>query len=255
MFKKLLASVGVGAAEVETELFGTGVQPGGVVQGVVRLRGGQARQRVSRVGVELVTRVEVEYGDGEALGEASFAQLPLHGGFEVGPGAFLEFPFALQVPTETPITFYNGRYLPGAAIAVRTVVELDSGVDATDTDPIAVGALPAQQAVLDAIVRWGFALRSTDVESGRIAGAVQQLPFYQEIEFGPSPRFPRINQLELTFLASDNGMNVVLEADKRGGFLAAGRDDIGTMWIDYATVGQVDWTAAIGHRLNTLASR
>ncbi|MEV6325209.1 sporulation protein [Nocardia sp. NPDC051787] len=63
MFKKLLAAAGVGGAEVETELFTPGVQPGGTVEGVVRLRGGQVAQEIASVGVEFVTRAEQEYED------------------------------------------------------------------------------------------------------------------------------------------------------------------------------------------------
>ncbi|ONM46111.1 sporulation protein [Nocardia donostiensis] len=255
MFKKLLAAVGVGGAEVETELFGAGVQPGGVLQGVIRLRGGQTAQRVTSVDVELVTRVEVEHDDGEYVGEAGFGRVRVQGGFELNPGASLEFPFGLRAPMETPITFYNNRHLPGTSVAVRTVVDLNGGVDAKDTDPIGVGALPAQHVILDAVERWGFGLRSADVESGRVSGTPQQLPFYQEIEFAPSPRFPRINQLEVTFVAVEHGMSVVMEADKRGGLLSAGRDSFDALWVDFAAMGQVDWVAAVGQRLERLASR
>ena len=74
MFKKLLAAVGVGGAEVETELHTPGVQPGGSVQGVVRLRGGEVAQQLDGVSVEFVTRVEHEVDDDEVTSKRAFGR-------------------------------------------------------------------------------------------------------------------------------------------------------------------------------------
>jgi hypothetical protein len=49
------------------------------------------------------------------------------------------------------------------------------------------------------------------------------LPLYQEVEFRGSSRFPRINQLEVTFLTSAAGTEVIIEADRRRGFLSSVR--------------------------------
>ncbi|MEV0294965.1 sporulation protein [Nocardia sp. NPDC050710] len=255
MFRKLLAAAGVGGAEVETELFTPGVQPGGIAEGVVRLRGGGVAQEITRIAVEFVTRVEHEYDDHEGSGAMGFGWTQVHGPLHLPPGAFLEFRFGARAPMETPITFYNGRHLPCPPVALRTIVEIHGAVDAADTDPIGIGALPAQHMVLEAVERLGFPLRSADVEAGRIRNTPQQLPFYQEIEFGGSHRYPRLNQLEVTFIAAEHGMSVVLEADKRGTWLSEGSDVFDALWVDYATSGQRDWAAELHHRLEGMASR
>ncbi|MYS77592.1 sporulation protein, partial [Streptomyces sp. SID5926] len=55
----------------------------------------------------------------------------------------------------------------------------------------------------------------------------QQLPFYQEIELVPAPQYAhRLNEIELTFLAGPGGLEVVLEADKRGGLFSSGHDAV-----------------------------
>ncbi|MBW1598732.1 sporulation protein [Streptomyces sp. JJ38] len=58
----------------------------------------------------------------------------------------------------------------------------------------------------------------SDLEKGHIRGTGQKLPFYQEIELHPAPRYAAaLNQLEVTFLAGPDGVEVVLEADQRIG--------------------------------------
>ncbi|UGT60655.1 sporulation protein [Nocardia asteroides] len=253
MFKKLLAAVGVGGAEVETELFTPGVQPGGVIEGVIRVRGGQVPQRIDRIAVELVTRVEHEYEDGETHRDTGFGAHDVFHGFDLAPGAFHEFRFGARAHLETPITFFDGQPLPGTVVALRTVLAVSGAVDATDSDPIGVGALPAQHILLDAVRRWGFPLRSADVEHGRLHNTPQQLPFFQEIEFGPSHRFPRLNQLEVSFVPAEHGMSVVFEADKRGGLFTEGRDAYDNLWVEYANLPHVDWAGEVGHRIERLA--
>ncbi|WP_278265506.1 sporulation protein [Nocardia sp. AG03] len=248
MFKQLLAAAGVGGAEVDTELFTPGVQPGGRIEGVIRLRGGRIDQSIEQVSVEFSTRVEREYGDGEEhVVDHGFGRTPVAGAFTLRAGHVSEFRFAAPVPLETPITFFDGRHLPGAAVAVRTAVDIHGAVDSCDTDPIGIGALPAQHVVLDAVRRMGFPLLRTDVEAGGIRGLPQRLPFYQEIEFGRSPHFPRVNQLEVTFVAVEHGVHVVLEADIEGGWFREDRDGIGMFLVEHARAGQQDWTGEI-HR-------
>jgi sporulation-control protein len=153
MFKKLLAAVGVGGAEVETILHTPGVRPGGTVQGVIRLRGGEVPQQIPGLSVELVTRVENESDDHEVDVMRGFGRVGVQGDISLPPGQIVETPFAMPVPTETPITHYRDHPLHGAVVAVRTRLEISGAVDATDTDPIGVGALPAQHVLLEAVER------------------------------------------------------------------------------------------------------
>jgi sporulation-control protein len=84
------------------------------------------------------------------------------------------------------------------------------------------------------------------VERGRVYGVDQALPFYQEIEFHPPSAYAsRINQLEVTFLPTPDKLQVVLEADKRGGLFTEGRDAFGRFDVDYRTVEQVDWAVEL----------
>lgn len=254
MFKKLLAAVGVGGAEVETVLHTPGVQPGGTVHGVIRLRGGDVPQQIPGLSVEFVTRVEHEGDDSEIDLMRGFGRVEVYRNLSLPPGQIVETPFALQAPLEMPITHFRDHPLRGAVVAVRTRLEISGAVDATDTDPIGVGALRSQHVLLEAVERLGFRLHSADVEAGRLRNTRQGLPFYQEIEFLGSPRYPRLSQLEVTFFAGPDGMDMVLEADKKAGLITNGRDLSNVVRIDYRALDQIDWAAELHRRLEPMAS-
>lgn len=256
VFKKMLASLGAGAAEVETVLHESNVQPGGVVQGEVNLKGGSVEQDIEEVRVELVARVEVESGDSEFQTDVPFYGKPLTGKFELDDDDRHRIPFSLEVPVETPITTVFGQYLRGMAVGVRTVVAIESGVDQTDLDPITVHALPAQQAFLDAFGQLGFRFMRADLEQGRLRGVPQTLPFYQEIEFAPSPQYAgAMKQVEVTFIAGPQALEVILEVDKRGGVFTEGRDTYERFSVDYATVAQTDWAEQLQGWLGEVGRR
>ncbi|MBT2401647.1 sporulation protein [Streptomyces sp. ISL-100] len=258
-FKKLLASLGAGGASVETVLTEANVVPGGVVQGEVRIQGGSVDQQIEGLSVGLQARVEVEGGDQEVKQDIEFTKQRLGGAFEVKAGAVHVVPFGLEIPWETPVTSIAGQQLHGMNIGVTTELEIARAVDSGDLDPINVHPLPAQQAILDAFVQLGFRFKSADMERGHIRGTRQRLPFYQEIEFQPPQQYRGLNQVELTFVADDREMDVVLEMDKKPGLFSESSDSYrafkvglndfqGTDWVAYLN----QWLAQVGGQRNWL---
>ncbi|MFI0737439.1 sporulation protein [Streptomyces sp. NPDC021100] len=243
VFKKLLGALGVGGPTVDTVLDGP-VPPGGALTGHVRLRGGKADFDVEHVTLEFEARVEAERGDEEHHGTVVFDRHTVAGGFRLAAGEERDIPFAVPVPWETPVTELYGRPL-GTVLGVRTELAVAGARDKGDLDPLTVRPLPAQEAVLDAFGRLGFGLRSADLELGHIRGSGQRLPFYQEIEFAPAPQYAyAVHEIEVTFLAAPDGMEVVLEADKRGGFLSGGHDVATRFHVGHDTAGR-DWSAEV----------
>ncbi|MFG3493368.1 sporulation protein [Streptomyces sp. NPDC047928] len=258
-FKKLLASLGAGGASVETILNEANVVPGGVVQGEVHLEGGKVAQDIQGLSIGLQARVEVEGGDQEVKQDIEFAKVQLGGAFTVEPGAVHVVPFGLEIPWETPVTCISGQQLHGMNIGVTTELAIARAVDSTDLDPINVHPLPAQQAILDAFIQLGFRFKSADMERGHIRGTRQRLPFYQEIEFLPPQQYRGLHQVELSFVADDREMDVILEMDKKGGLFSEGSDSYraftvglhdfqGTDWAAYLN----QWLADVGGRRNWL---
>jgi sporulation-control protein len=246
VFKKLMQAMGVGGPSVETVLTNPNCRPGGQLEGRIQVLGGDHPVDIEYVAVGLVTRVEVESGDSEYDTNQEFHRMPVTGAFPLAAGQRYDIPFRFDVPWETPITDLYGRHLTGMTMGLRTELEVARAVDKGDLDPVAVHPLPAQELVLDALVRLGFRFTRADVERGRIHGVHQTLPFYQEIEFYPAPQYARaINQLELTFVATPQHLQIVLEIDKRGGVFTEGRDAFGRFNVDYASAGRTDWAAQL----------
>ncbi|AGS72499.1 sporulation protein [Streptomyces collinus] len=245
VFKRLLGAIGVGGPSVDTVLDGGAVRPGAPLSGRVLLRGGGSAVEIEHVGLELIARVEAEHEEGESEGTAVFERFTVGGGFRLGEQEERELRFGVPLPWETPVTELYGRPL-GIVLGVRTEVAVAGARDKGDLDPLAVRPLPVQEAVLEALGALGFGFRSADLELGRIGGTGQRLPFYQEIELTPAPRYAHaVNEIELTFLASPAGVEVVLEADKRGGPFSSGHDALTRFTVRHEDAAVLDWNSEV----------
>jgi sporulation-control protein len=254
-FKKLLASLGAGGASVETELTEANVVPGGVVQGEVRIQGGSVDQAIEGLSVGLQARVEVEGGDQEVKQDIEFTKQRLGGAFEVKAGAVHVVPFGLEIPWETPVTSVTGQQLRGMNIGVTTELEIARAVDSGDLDAINVHPLPSQQAILDAFIQLGFRFKAADMERGHIRGTRQRLPFYQEIEFFAPQQYRGLNQVELTFVADDHEMDVILEMDKKPGLFTEGSDSYKAFTVGHRDFQSTDWAAFLNQWLAEVGGR
>ncbi|WJV45655.1 sporulation protein [Streptomyces flavofungini] len=245
VFKRLLGSLGVGGPSVDTVLKPGAIQPGGTLRGQVNLQGGNADVDVEHITLELVARVEAEHDGGEREGYVAFDRFIVGGGFRLGEGQQDSVPFAITLPWETPITELYGQSL-GIVLGVRTELAVAGAKDKGDLDALAVAPLPAQEVILEAFGQLGFGFKSADLELGRIGGTGQQLPFYQEIELAPSPEYAHtVNEIEVSFLAHRDEMEVVLEADKRGGFFSSGHDAVTRFAVSHEGITHQDWKSVV----------
>jgi sporulation-control protein len=221
-------------------------RPGGYLEGQIHVIGGDHPVDIEYVALGLVTRVEVESGDHEFNSMREFHRQRMTGAFQLERQQRHDIPFRFDVPWETPVTELYGQHLHGMTMGLRTELEVARAVDKSDLDAVSVHPLPAQERILEALLRLGFRFSRADVEQGHIYGVQQTLPFYQEIEFYPAPQYARaINQLELTFLATPQQLQIVLEIDKRGGLFTEGRDAFGRFTVDYAAAERTDWASQL----------
>ncbi|MEE1930162.1 sporulation protein [Streptomyces sp. TRM 70351] len=255
VFKRLLGSLGVGGPTVDTVLSGGPALPGGPLRGQVHLKGGTAAHEIEHVTLELVARVEAEHAEGEDTGTVAFERYTVGGGFRLDEGAEHVLPFEVPLPWEVPVTELHGQPL-GVVLGVRTELGVAGARDKSDLDAVAVAPLPVQEAVLEALGQLGFVFVSADLELGRIQGTAQRLPFYQEIELSPPQHQAHaLSQLEVTFLAAPDGVDVVLEADRRGaGPFGAfgGGDALNRHTVAHEDAGQRDWTAVVAEWVRQL---
>ena len=234
-FERVLRAFGLGGPAVDTMLTNPSTHPGGSLRGRLRIAGGDHDVVLDTIGLALVTRVEAE--DGDALVEFHRASAAVN--FLVPAGAREDIPFTLRVPWETPVTHLAGKPLAGMSMGLRTDLS-------ADLDEIAIHPLPAQERILAAFDGLGFRLRNADVESGGIYGVRQELPFYQEIEFAaPAELASSMDEVEVTFVADESGMEVILEFDKRGGLLSKGRDVYFRYRVEHGAAATTDWISMV----------
>ena len=263
MFNRMLSAFGIGGPSVDTVLDSPHAVPGQPITGQVRIQGGSSDAEIGQVMLSLVTQVEVErggfggFGGGDERGEvAEFFRMVVQQGLRVPAGQLVSIPFQLPVPWETPITAVGGAALPGLSVGVRTELLVAGAPDKGDLDPVLVGPLPSQNKVLDAFGQLGFSFRSADVEAGRLPGVPHELGFYQELEFFPPAQFAgRVNQVELTFVATAHELHVILEADRRRGGFSSGGDTSGHLRLSHQEAQVTDWAAAISGWLAQVAER
>jgi sporulation-control protein len=242
VFKKMMRAFGVGGPSVDTVLTNPNIRPGLSLQGQVQVLGGDHDVTIERIALGLVTRVESEHGDGLL----EFHRMPVGGGFTLTAGERRDIPFTFPVPWETPITHVYGQRLAGMTMGLRTELVVAKAVDKGDLDELAVHPLPAQEKILEACDRLGFRFARADLEHGAIYGVRQELPFYQEVEFYPPAQYAgAINEVEVTFVADPQGVEVILEFDKRGGLLNPGHDGYGRFRVPHEEVDSTDWAAAV----------
>ncbi|ROV67279.1 MULTISPECIES: sporulation protein [Streptomyces] len=245
VFKKLLGALGVGGPSVDTVLQPGPALPGGPLSGEVRLRGGGSDVTVDRISLLLVARVEREGQEEEDEGTVVLERFTVGGGFRLAEEADHTVPFSVTLPWETPITELHGQHL-GPVLGIRTELEIAGARDKGDLDALAVGPLPAQEAILEAFGQLGYAFSSADLELGHIRGTGQQLPCYQEIEIlPPAGHAQAVNEIEVTFIAAPGGLEVVIEADKRAGLFSEGHDTVHRFTASHHAAPQTDWNAQV----------
>ncbi|WP_336027129.1 sporulation protein [Geodermatophilus sp. FMUSA9-8] len=253
-FRNLMAKLGAGNATVDTVLDSPVTQPGGTVTGTVHLTGGSVAQDIAECRVSLQAAVEVESGDHEWRENVTFGTAVVAGAGRIEPGARAAVPFSFPVPWQCPFTAVDGWTLRGVSIGLRTRVDIPGGSDPGDLDAVTVQPLPVQRTVLQALGGLGFGFRGADVEKGRLAGS--DLPFYQEVEFTPPPALRgRVNELEVTFLTSPHGVEVVLEVDRRGGLFTEGRDVGGRLHLSHSDTDVSAVAAQLDAAVRQLGSR
>lgn len=251
VLSRILASVGIGGAKVDTRISNPNLSPGGLLRGTVNLQGGNADQAIERIDISLETYAKQEVGDGEAQQNVVIGAEAVAHSVQIKAGQTMEIPFEVRVPWDTPINRLYGQDMP-LSIFLRTHVHLANAVDSGDRDPVSVSPLPAQQYVLDAMRRLGFRLHKVDVEVGQIQGA--RLPFFQEIEYLPgSNYFGRLEEVEVTFVNRPYDMDVIFEVDRRArgfhAFLGGHDDQIRIFRVAYEDAERTDFERLIERTL------
>ncbi|WP_134686996.1 sporulation protein [Brevibacillus migulae] len=215
MFKKLLASVGIGSAQVDARLAKDSLMPGEMVTGEVHISGGDISQEIDEIYMYVITHYERETNDTKVKEDCILLKHRLSERFVLQPKEQKAIPFSFRLPYETPLTM--GRQ----PVYLRTGLDIKNAVDPGDSDFIEVLPHPLMSKVLEAVKEIGFHMYKVDCEYNRQLG--RTYPFVQEFEFRPNGKYrSRLEELEVVFFLRENECEVLLQVDKRArGLLGA----------------------------------
>lgn len=210
-FDKVFASVGIGAASVDTKLEKDTYMPGETVQGVVEIKGGKVEQQIDEIYLSLNTTYLKESDDRKYNVTATIDRFRLTTPFTIRSNERKEIPFTFQLPYDTPLSIGRSK------VWVTTGLEIKGGVDPSDKDFLKVIPNQLMTAVFNAVDNLGFRIREADCEEAprRLRG---RLPFVQEFEFVPTSGLFRgkLDELEVVFLSSGNGtLDLMFQVDRR----------------------------------------
>jgi len=215
MFKRMLASAGIGAAKVNLMLHQDTVSAGDTISGVVRIEGGRVDQEVDDVYAFVKTQYVKEHNNSKTNVEATLAKFLLAEKFTAEADKAYEFPVSFQIPAFTPVT--TGR----TPVWIHTGLDIKEALDPTDEDRLQIRPHPHSAIVLDAVNQLGFRLREVSCEHAPHYGRVNGLPFVQEFEFVPTSMFRgQLDELEIIFYPDDNGVGLLMEVDRKARGLA-----------------------------------
>ncbi|WP_066299578.1 sporulation protein [Bacillus sp. FJAT-29937] len=210
-FNKVLASVGIGAAKVDTKLVQDTVTPGGEIKGVVEIRGGNVEQKIDAIYLSIHTTYLKESDDKKYTVTGLVDRFQITASFNLRANERKEIPFSFILPLDTPLSIGKAK------VWVSTGLDIKNAVDPTDKDYLRVVPNDLMDSVFQAISSLGFRLREAECEyaSSRFRS---RLPFIQEFEFVPSsgPFRGRLDELEITFFRiSSNEIEILMQVDRK----------------------------------------
>ncbi|TNC50419.1 hypothetical protein FHG66_07920 [Rubellimicrobium rubrum] len=243
MFKGILRSIGIGGASVETVLHASEAVPGGEIAGEIRISGGDHKQDIRGVVLEIVTRARVETrGDDKVYAEINLGEAKLQPG-RVEAGSKVNLPFRIRLPASCPITIGT------TSTVLKTRLDVTGAIDPRDADAIRVLPTHAMNAVFDGLERAGFHLVETEVEYN----PRRSNPFVQEFDFRPVGRGDwDIEEVEISFDPVPGGIDVLLTVDNRGGFFVPGHERTGRFRVLDAQADRFDLATELRQTINSL---
>ncbi|MFC6365052.1 sporulation protein [Nonomuraea thailandensis] len=244
---------GASAPSVTTVLATPRTQPGGVLCGEVRLKGGDAGVAIDQICLGLVTSPYAAHeADGHRTNE-ELSQAQVSGPAVLRPGEEKVITFQAAIPWRTPISEIGGRHLPGMALGVRTEVAIATIVGRSDLELVAVKPAPSQSRVLQAFARLGFPFKSAVLQPSRGEDPPHgPPPFLQKIAFYcPGHHAGVVHEVDVTFVPSSSDLVVELQADQPPGRPT----HIGRFRMSHEEALRTDWPSEIDRWLMTRPGR
>lgn len=224
MFKKLLATVGIGSAKVDTYVLTEQLTPGADCElNIVIKASDSVEQDINGLTLALCTsaKSEKEVGDSEVTVNetvvlSSWAISPQDLGLRDGilaPGQVIEQELTIRLHDETPVTDIAGSK---SHVWLKTGLDIDMGLDSSDKDYLAIKPTPIMINALSALNQLGYELFKVDVEKGRLNGNgfSSSVPCYQEFELRRASGLFSKSEVEISFVQIGEQVGLLVEKDR-----------------------------------------
>lgn len=214
LFTKLVASVGIGSAKVDTKLEKNSFMQGEMLEGIVEIYGGSTDQKIDAINLKLMTLYGHE--GSSRLTNTVIHTHRLNDPFTIQAGGRKDIPFSFRIPLETPITMQDpetGKNIPPVWIA--TEADVKNAIDPKDKDYINIEPTEVHEKVLDALRVLGLKFRQ--MESQRLPlNLKSDKVFGQQYEFVPTfgKYFKRLEEIEVYIFQGDEETTVLFDVDK-----------------------------------------
>jgi len=237
-FKKVLSSVGIGSAKVDTIIHNPELAPTHLLTGTVQVKGGSTEQHINHIKLSICcnyfseeTVTDDEDNEHTRIVEhvAKLDTLKVNDSFDVASEQELSFDFEMHLPAQTPLSMGKCN------VWVDTDLDIDYAIDKSDKDMLNVIGNERQHAVLVAMNQLGFSLNEVECEKSRELGGA----FVQEFEFNATGgEFRgRVDEVEMLMVNHDSHLALLVEVDRKargiGGFFSEmlGTDET-KLWVE-----------------------
>lgn len=209
-FKKAMANVlGIGGTKVDTILSNNVTIPGGKINGVVNVYGGEVEQYLQCVYIDIKTNYEKEYDDKKTIVETTIQRYTVDISKNITPGEKLEIPFAFNLDINSPISLGKSK------VWVSTQLDIEKAIDHIDGDGIKINPTQHMNAIFNAIEELGFRMATSKniYDKHRFS----HNKFVQEFEYLPTSGAFRgkLDELEVVLVSHSNCISIFLEVDRK----------------------------------------
>ncbi|RAL24318.1 sporulation protein [Thermoflavimicrobium daqui] len=203
MFENALASLGIGAAKVDTRLEKSTYRQGEQVLGEVHIQGGNAPQDIDEIYLFLVMQYHYEGTQAEYV----IDEFRLTDRFVIDQHETKIIPFHFQLPYDTPVS------TGGSPIYLKTGLDIKRAIDPTDLDGIEVLPHPLIDQILLTIEDIGFRLTQVDLDFEQFHS---RNPFVQVYRFQPLSSYANyLDLLSLVFQPHGKEVDVIMEINRK----------------------------------------
>lgn len=204
MFRKIMASLGVGAAKVNLVLDSEQVRIGERITGRMILEGGNVDQSINRLDVDVIMKVSIR---GKELTRA-VDTIQVARDFPIKARETRELSFDYLIPFHYPISKGTVTY------ALQTKMDIAQAVDTGDNDILTILPSRDMQLVFDALQGLGFREK---IGSGKVDKYGQRFAFYPSTNFAE-----QLREMDMKFFAEGGNLKLYMELELTGGFMRNG---------------------------------